>query len=638
MSSIMKSKSIVAVMLVATTMLSAQTITTDKPSYEVGEQVVIDFKQVPIGSNLYLYQNYSLVPNVVCKENITQTDDKLVSSVLESGIYEAVSEFNSEKANSAQFVVKQPNQTSNDALKIFLATDIHVMAKSLVINQGSAYNNAMASNRKLLGQSEDVFFQIIDTILSQKPDIVLLPGDLTKDGEKISHEVVVKGLNMLKQNGITVLVIPGNHDYRSTSSVAYDGEQTVVTPTITESEFKEIYKDFGYDDSFAVQDTSSLSYYCDAFPSLRIIGIDATRNRENQVKQLGDASNKTYSDGLMRPNTLQFVLDAADQAADSGRNCIVMMHHQMLQHFTNQEKIFSSATIQKGDSIARLFAKHNIHIVFTGHMHINNISKIYNREQGLDSLVEISTGSTIEYPGCFRTITINPQRNLINISTQLIKNTALNENYIKYAQDELASHTEVLWGPMSNMIWANLRNLRNNNSLGAVPPFSTFFDLLINNQSTYSPMAYEYLKEPVKLTMLTASEANENYKKTEIITNMLSEQTLAFCKDVMTSNGFPAPQIQVVQNLLKSTTNKMYEDYLKSLLKDCTYCKTEDENTTNDLFVELHIKTPSITSNNVVEFKIENDNNYYDILGRKYTSRPTKQGIYLHNGEKIYIK
>ena len=37
------------------------------------------------------------------------------------------------------------------------------------------------------------------------------------------------------------------------------------------------------------------------------------------------------------------------------------------------------------------------------------------------------------------------------------------------------------------------------------------------------------------------------------------------------------------------------------------------------------------------EFKVQGDDVWYDLTGRKFTERPTKKGIYIYKGKKVII-
>ena len=139
---------------------------------------------------------------------------------------------------------------------IYIATDIHVMDSSLVINEGSAMTNYLAQDRKMLSQSTEAFQAVIDSAISHQADVLLICGDLTKDGEKIGHERVSRMLGKALQAGIKTFVIPGNHDIRNPFAKYFDGDKTSPAEGITAE--GDIYIAPGLKISYVGQDTSSL--------------------------------------------------------------------------------------------------------------------------------------------------------------------------------------------------------------------------------------------------------------------------------------------------------------------------------------------------------------------------------------------
>ena len=129
---------------------------------------------------------------------------------------------------------------------IYIATDIHVMDPSLVINEGSALTYYINQDRKMLNHSVEAFQAVIDSAISHQADVLLICGDLTKDGEKIGHERVSRMLGKALQAGIKTFVIPGNHDIRNPFAKYFDGDTTSPAEGITAEEFASFYRDFGY--------------------------------------------------------------------------------------------------------------------------------------------------------------------------------------------------------------------------------------------------------------------------------------------------------------------------------------------------------------------------------------------------------
>lgn len=55
--------------------------------------------------------------------------------------------------------------------------------------------------------------KLFDKVISEKPDYFIITGDLTFNGEKVSHLELADKMKILLDNGIQPLVIPGNHRY-----------------------------------------------------------------------------------------------------------------------------------------------------------------------------------------------------------------------------------------------------------------------------------------------------------------------------------------------------------------------------------------------------------------------------------------
>lgn len=81
---------------------------------------------------------------------------------------------------------------------IFVMSDIHVMAPELLVEKGAAFEKYVKTDPKLLEESGEVLHTLADIVLDKKPDLVLIPGDLTKDGEMVSHQLVVSILERIR--------------------------------------------------------------------------------------------------------------------------------------------------------------------------------------------------------------------------------------------------------------------------------------------------------------------------------------------------------------------------------------------------------------------------------------------------------
>ena len=66
-------------------------------------------------------------------------------------------------------------------------SDMHVMSASL-FDDGEAWATYLQSEPKLDEKSVELYDEAITRIKTANPKMLLLTGDLTKDGEKVSHE------------------------------------------------------------------------------------------------------------------------------------------------------------------------------------------------------------------------------------------------------------------------------------------------------------------------------------------------------------------------------------------------------------------------------------------------------------------
>lgn len=62
---------------------------------------------------------------------------------------------------------------------------------SVLCLMGRAQGNSVSSDRKLLGESVEIMDSITNRLLAEHPKVLLVTGDLTKDGERVSHQYLV---------------------------------------------------------------------------------------------------------------------------------------------------------------------------------------------------------------------------------------------------------------------------------------------------------------------------------------------------------------------------------------------------------------------------------------------------------------
>ena len=284
--------------------------------------------------------------------------------------------------------------------KIVVIADPHVMPASLLPNTSSTdWATYIGSSRKLIDYSQSLFDAAVAEIKSLKPELVLIVGDLTKDGERDSHDYVKGKLKELKDAGIQPLVILGNHDWGTTDAKVY-GATTTDALIYDKSKLKDLYADYGFGSSET--ESTTLTYACEPIPGLVVIGIDSGK------------------DGVVSATTLDWVKTKAAAAKAAGKQVIAMMHHPLIPHITGHVLYPNSSDTGDGyKTVRNTLADAGVELIFTGHFHTSDIARDWNADLSKD-IYDVNTGSLCSYPCDYRVVTLNDALNSVSVTTKSI--------------------------------------------------------------------------------------------------------------------------------------------------------------------------------------------------------------------------
>ena len=306
--------------------------------------------------------------------------------------------------------------------KIAVLTDTHVMSPELLVNDGTAWRNHLASDRKLLDYSQEIYDVLIDKFLADKPDMLLITGDLTKDGEMLSHQYVKAGLDRLREAGIAVFVIPGNHDRGTSNALVFDGDKTSKAEVANTETFERLYHNYGYN-SASERESTTLTYACEPVKGLVLIGIDSGNS------------------GSLSTTTLNWVCQQAEKARNQGKQVIAMMHHPLFPHVNNLDKFTSSYCVKNYENVRNRLIDAGIRVILTGHFHMSDIAKDYNAEL-TNYIYDVNTGSTISYPCDYRVMTLSEDMKQLSIRTGHVTNLPSNEEFVNTAKTRLQNYAQ----------------------------------------------------------------------------------------------------------------------------------------------------------------------------------------------------
>lgn len=323
-----------------------------------------------------------------------------------------------------------PAAELNAPVKICVISDPHLYDSSLGTS-GSAFEAYLNQDRKMLAESEAIFKAALGIIQQQQPNILFIPGDLTKDGEKINHEKMVQYLTDLEKTGVAVYVVPGNHDIMNPDAVKFEGANVVPVPSITPEEFATLYADFGYREA-AARDPNSLSYVTEPVPGIWLFGIDACQYRKN-------TGTSPVTGGSLSTETTAWLLSKLQEARQNGKIAIGIIHHGLLEHFTGQKTFFSEYVLDDYQTVSQQLAQAGLQMVFTGHFHAQDISMMTWPDGSI--LYDVETGSLLSYPVPVRTVVLQPDLSaqFISQNIQTIDYNLGGKTFPQYAMEFLTA-------------------------------------------------------------------------------------------------------------------------------------------------------------------------------------------------------
>ncbi len=345
---------------------------------------------------------------------------------------------------------------------IAVITDTHVMAPGLLVNGGTAWQNELGNDRKLLDYSSRIFDELVSKFKAEKPGLLLVTGDLTKDGERLSHEYVKAGLDQLKAEGVKVLVIPGNHDIDNNGAEKYDGDVATKVETVSSADFATLYADYGY--SGTVRDDNSLSYACEPVSGLVLIGID------------------THT-GAIDGATLDWACQQARDAYRQGKQVIAMMHHPLFPHILGADMFVNSSTVANYKTVRNRLADAGVRVVLSGHFHTSDIAKDWNADMTKE-IYDINTGSVISYPCDYRVMTLSGDLQTLEVATQSVTTLPDEPAFSNTAKKRLtASMTKIAAAKVGNALSGTAANVfvvhaeGNEDESGMADGYLNMFDL-----------------------------------------------------------------------------------------------------------------------------------------------------------------
>lgn len=245
-------------------------------------------------------------------------------------------------------------ETAMPDTTVIVAADPHFIAPELTDHGAYFENMIQNSDGKVAEYIDELTDAFLAEVIEARPAALILAGDLTFNGARISHEALAEKLRAVEAAGVPVLVMPGNHDLNNRNAARFEGEGFTRIESVTAEDFARIYDEFGFSEARS-RDGASLSYTAELSPSLRILMLDVnTEDSPNHVKA----------------ETLAWAEEELRNAADAGARVIAVSHQNLFRH---NSVIYSGYVIENADELLALYEKYGVLLNLSGHLHCQHI-------------------------------------------------------------------------------------------------------------------------------------------------------------------------------------------------------------------------------------------------------------------------
>ena len=323
-------------------------------------------------------------------------------------------------------------------LEVAVMSDVHILPPDLIADTDD-YADALNSDRKIFTESTAILDRMLSEVREKQPDVLLISGDLTKDGEYEGHLFLADRLAQLKEDvpGIKIYVTNGNHDVNNSLAYDYnteDGVKAQATKTTPEM-FIAAYDDVVYSDESVIahftpaegKTAGMLSYAARPAEGFTVIVVDSGRYSADNTDS---GTDEHETSGQISDDLLEWTLGQIEEAKERGDVVIGMQHHGLIEHFDMEAEILGEYLVNDYPSISEAYADAGMSVVFTGHMHANDIA--YMKTEKGNELYDIETGSAVTYPCPMRFVSVAREETVYSVNATLDVETVTGLDNITY--------------------------------------------------------------------------------------------------------------------------------------------------------------------------------------------------------------
>ncbi len=309
-------------------------------------------------------------------------------------------------------------------MKITFIADLHHYSKKLGVT-GKAFELRSGSDQKCLAETGDIIDAAFEEIGNSDTDVVFILGDVSNDGEMLSHYELRDKLYELKKKK-NVYLITATHDWCCDGNPrSFNGDEVSNDVDVMNScDLPDFYKDFGpsqSSDSFITK-IGTICYVIELSDHIRVLCLNDDKDENN---------NAGFTDECW-----QWIEKQINKAKEDGCLMIGIEHHLLMPHISPLIA-GGSVCVASHEKIATRFANLGLKYMFVGHSHLEATDK-FTTHVG-NSITEVNVGSLVGYPAPIVNVIVN-EDDTLTYTVEHLKQFKMNNQTID-AQAYLKKHS-----------------------------------------------------------------------------------------------------------------------------------------------------------------------------------------------------
>lgn len=276
-------------------------------------------------------------------------------------------------------------------MRIAVIADLHHYSRTLG-DEGRAFDLRQGSDQKCLKETGDIIDAAFARFAEEKPDAVVICGDISNDGETVSHQEIRSKMADLNRI-VPVFLTTATHDWCCDGHARrYEGDEVLAEEDVyTPTRLREDYRMFGEDKILAEYRThlDKCSYCYALSDKVRLLAL------EDDQDGIGASG---YSD-----EHLDWICAQIQKAKKDGAVIFAVQHHLLLENLV--PLVNKSQKIGNNMYRASRLADAGLRLIFTGHSHMQRTSSLTTASG--NTVTQVNVGSLCGHPGSINYLTID---------------------------------------------------------------------------------------------------------------------------------------------------------------------------------------------------------------------------------------